>query len=452
MQLTLALAVLAALVISENSPREPVASPGHRLLLAVAGIALLAVLALYQSRRIVRAIHRDVLPHDMIVVRYRRARQLHSVAWMLVTAGILYSLQWSRIVRFNWGLEHALLLDDLLILLPVLLPIILSWAAFYEVDYALRANSLSLDGIDEPLPTRWGYVVMQVRHCLAILLLPMLVILAAQDAAWWIAPQVVESDWALLVYLPPLGVLLIFFPVMLRYAWRTRPLELGPLRNRLEQSARRAGLRCREILVWDTRQMILNAAVTGFLLAQLNEDEIEAVFAHELGHIRHRHLLLRIAAMALPASLCVLAAQLFPQVVEQLEAWYSSAGPSLGTPLGLMVLGAMGSYVGLIFGSYSRLLEGQADLFSCRLNPDHGGDRSAQFISALEKLADAAGLDRRKAGWQHPSIVRRIRFLQNVAADPRHEQRFQFRVRLLTAAIFAATLSPLVFYLVRAAH
>ena len=65
---------------------------------------------------------------------------------------------------------------------------------------------------------------------------------------------------------------------------------------------RRVGMRYRDILLWRTQNNMGNAAVMGLvpqvryillsdlLLETMTESQIEAVFAHELGHIVHRHM------------------------------------------------------------------------------------------------------------------------------------------------------------------
>ena len=97
-----------------------------------------------------------------------------------------------------------------------------------------------------------------------MLLVPVLVLLAVQDAAELFLPEWLEGDYALVVFVPPLVVLLGLFPVLLRHVWRTRPLEPGRLRTRLEAAAARHGFRARDILVWQTGSMVVNAAVAGF--------------------------------------------------------------------------------------------------------------------------------------------------------------------------------------------
>jgi Zn-dependent protease with chaperone function len=114
---------------------------------------------------------------------------------------------------------------------------------------------------------------------------------------------------------------------------------------------------------------------------------------------------------------------------------------------GLMILAAMAVYVLLVFGAYSRMLEGQADLFGCRaLAADRSTPPVETFISALEKLAIAGGIDRNAPSWQHASIARRISFLHRVASDPRYEESFQRRLRWAGSLIIAVVVSPLAYF------
>jgi STE24 endopeptidase len=460
MQLTLALAVLAALVIAEDCPRQPVTGAWGRLLLALGGMLAVGLFALVSSRWIARGIRRESDRRGKWLLRFRRLRQVHSLLWLLVAGGVLYGLGWGQLVRFNWRLDRLFLVDHVLILLPVVLPLVVSWAAFYEVDRALRLALVEGTADSPEVTGRGRYVLMQVRHFLALLLLPLLAVLAVQDAAERLAPRALQGASALAIYALPLLLLLALFPVMLRYVWQTRPLAPAALRERLETAARRARFRCREILVWETGGMMVNAAVAGFLpplryvflsdglLSHLGDEEIAAVFAHEMGHVRHRHLLLRIATIVLPLSIWLLFAHFYPSMVQRLALWCTTGGLGRQLTVGLASLAAVGSYVGLVFGAVSRLLEHQADLFGCRVFEGDGQERSiGAMVSALERLAYVSGIDHRWKGWQHASIARRVEFLSRAASDPLFEQRFHRRLRLLGGLIIALDLSPLAAYL-----
>jgi STE24 endopeptidase len=456
MQLVLVLSILAALVIADNVPSEPVSGAGWRLGIVVAGAALVATLAFALSRSIAGRLRRDFDQKRVLLRRFRTWRRIHAAIWLAVAGGTFYGLGWAQMVRFNWRLDRAVLVDELLILAPLLVPLILSWAAYYEVDRVVRRGP---SGDDSPALepfTRWQYVGLHLRHYLGILLLPVLGLLAIEDAAELLAPGILETRYAMAVYVPPVVLLFVLFPCLLRRVWKTWPLPPGALRGRLEAAAKRAGFRASEILVWHTGGMVMNAAVAGFLprlrcvfltdglLAQLADEEIEAVFGHEIGHVRHRHLLLRVLAMIAPVSLVLVAQQAFPTAVGHVEQWLAAGGLGVQAPMGVLMLVAMGLYVFLVFGAYSRLLEGQADLFGCRALAC-GGDAGAMetFTSALEKIAAASGVDRRAPGWQHASIARRVGLLDRVASDPRYGRRFQRRVDLASGLMVAIVFSPL---------
>ena len=517
-QLLLIMAVVAALAISEYAPGQPVSGLGGRMAIAGGAIAVVAGFALACSVSIARGLRSDFAKHRLLLRRFRILRRAHLVLWMIAVGGILYWLDWPQLVRFNLGLDRAFLIDDLLILAPIVVPMVLSWAAFYEVDRAVQlAISAAADRtVAEPQPQREGtgfgvqgsesrgrrgirvlnpeprtpnprntdarcaevatkdsksfpsrrrYLMLHVRHHLGILLVPVLGLLAVQDLVGLVAPERIDCGWGPLVMIGSLAALFLLFPVFLRYIWQTRPLPAGPLRDRLEGAARRSGVPIRDVLVWHTDGMVLNAAVAGFvrrlryvflsdgLMAGLTDDEIEAVFRHELGHIRHHHLPLRVMAMVAPLSLCMLLGQALPGAVGLVQQWLGDGGLGLQVEMGLLSLAAMGLYLLVVFGYFSRLLEHQADLSGCRsTGPNPPRPPVEAFASALEKLAGSSDVGRKTRSWQHASIARRIDFLFQLGLDPRRELHFHRRVRLLACLTAVVAIGPVIIGLLLGCH
>ena len=462
MQFILVMAVVAALVIAENSPDQPVDDSYGRFAIAIASLAMVGLFAALGSRLIACRLQSDCRAWSGIRW-FRHFRRVHAVIWLAAAGFVLYGLQWGQLVRHNWRLNHVFLLDDVLILAPVILPLVISWVAFYDVEQAIRLTVPNADVCANPLPGRGKYVVTLLRYYLGALLVPLFALLAIQETTEFLLPGAVRSDslaWAVLIG-SPLLALIALFPWLLRHVWETRPLELGPLRERLERTAQRAGFPVREILVWRTGGMVANAAVTGLfpglryvfltdgLLTQLSDEQVEAVFGHEVGHVRHRHLVLRVLVMLLPLSLWILVEELWPDGAALMAVWLGNSAAGSQVHVGLAMLAVMAVYVFLVFGAYSRMLEGQADLFACRVMSRDSPLRSVEtFVSALERLALIGGVDRNAASWQHASIAKRVEFLNRASEEPLYERVFQRRLRWFGSLLAGIVISPLAYRLV----
>ncbi|MBN1910256.1 MAG: M48 family metalloprotease [Pirellulales bacterium] len=434
MQIVLIVVVVAVLLVGQSSPSEPVGSAALRLAAAVGMMGVAPLFAAVSSGIVARRLRDGRGSAGRLWIGYQRLRRAHVILWLAASVGVVYWLDWIRLVRFNWHLDGLPLVDDVLVLLPVLGPLVLSWLAFYEVDRVL------LDaGQPERRTTRRQYVGLHVQHYLGLLLVPVLGILALEDIVRWAAPDFLDGPYGALAVVPVLLGLLAFFPELLRRLWRTRPLPAGPLRSRLEETARRAGVRVRAIHVWRTQGLVVNAAVAGFvpglryvfltdgLIERLTDEQVEAVFAHELGHLRHHHPMLRVAALVVPLGVGLWAASYWPG---GRDFWGDCTLAVLpGTVwAGLLGLAAMAVYVLTLFGAYSRRLESQADLFACQNMA--AAEPVSAVVGALEALARVNGR-RHARGWQHDSIARRVDFLQKTARCAEVELLYHRRVRLV---------------------
>jgi STE24 endopeptidase len=175
--------------------------------------------------------------------------------------------------------------------------------------------------------------------------------------------------------------------------------------------------------------------VTDRLIETLSDEEIEGVFGHEVGHVKHHHMFFYILFMM--TSLMVLGGlgYLGVSLVAQPEAqaWLQENVPFLHALVNglklyalLPILFMFAIYMFVVFGYLSRRCERQADLYGCRTTkPD-------VFIDALEKVALHNGIPREKPGWlwswQHGTIAQRVAFLQDMKEDPAIEPRFQRRL------------------------
>lgn len=316
MQLIIILAIVSAVSISEAAPPEPIANGGWRLLQALAAMAIAPLFAVAASNAIVQSLRNSADGRDETLRWFGRLQLLHAVIWLLIGAVVLQQVGWVRLVRFNWQCDRTILLDDLLIVLPLLASLVLSWAAFYRVTCAVAGDSR---------PSMVEYLALQTRHYLGLILVPVFLVLAAHDVVRLTGAAIPPEAAAGVLLLPVLGMIL-FFPLIIRLIWKTECMAAGPLRCRLEAFASNAGLHSGRFFVWKTGGRIVNAAVAGVvrpwryvffsdaLLASFNADEVEAVLAHEIAHIRRHHLLWRMLAIFAPIVAGIAVDRVFPQL------------------------------------------------------------------------------------------------------------------------------------------
>ena len=375
---------------------------------------------------------------------------------------------------------------DLVVLSPFFASILAIWIGMFPFERAVR-DQLSFpqgDSVDEDhQPLQWRpYLAFNLRHHLLIGAVPMTLILVGANLARGYEEFFKTRtgvDWAPDAFLGAIATcVFVLSPLMLRRIWQTTPLEAGPLRDRLEGICQKIGLRCRDILVWHSDGTMINAAVMGLfarvrfvllsdaLLETMNVKQIEAVFGHEAGHIRHRHIQ-HFLVFAFVGWLAVVGImELLARVA--IEAGWDQAISATGIQTISVVAAVL--FWGLGFGWLSRRFEREADLFAARCvtpgaakcavpcsvhlddaAPREGQDRvcatgAAIFTSALDRVAVLNGIPHEEKSWRHSSIGYRIRFLTALAGDPsraaafgrtlRRAKRFVPAVARIGAAIF----------------
>jgi Zn-dependent protease with chaperone function len=234
----------------------------------------------------------------------------------------------------------------------------------------------------------------------------------------------------------------VFGPVFIKTMWQCRPMEKGPGRSRIEAVCHMAGLRYADILIWDLfAGSMITAGVMGLvgkfryilvtpaLLGSLDDDELAAVILHEIGHVKHRHMLYYLvffigfiacnAVLYDPLMLLVLAGATFlPQAV------FSGIDLSQvhSVLMGAILICLFIVYFRFVFGFFMRNFERQADLYLYRFFPD-----ALPLIRTFYKIGAISRQDMERPNWHHFSIGQRIRFLEkcqeNSALIAQHHRR-----------------------------
>ena len=270
---------------------------------------------------------------------------------------------------------------------PTLAALAWGWWAYFPIERRMREASI-LRRADEGLPiypvgTRPQYVLNQARHHMGLILAPLLAIMAWAEAvagaarAGWISFGLANAA----TFAGSLAVF-VLAPLLIRRLWDTLPLPAGPLRERLSLMCLEHRVAVRDLLLWRTQGGMINAAVMGLvgpvryilltdaLLEQVSPERVEAVMAHEIAHVRLKHLF----TLMLAAAAGVVGLSVAGEALQAAAAWWSdrpgtvpimavSQFPAWAQGLLLAVAAGLWTFG---FGWVSRRVERQADTFAAR--------------------------------------------------------------------------------------
>jgi len=444
--LLLLLLALTCLPVAWPKPPDWLGLSGS-VLATWGGILFISALTALHTWRCGRRMRLDPECRYEVLHGFGRFRKRHLLVLMAFYLTALGYLGWGYTLQMIWpGFPQPVPGLQLVLLAPFLTGLVTTWVCYYHVEQAAHAHLR----LPPPFPGVWSYLGLQVRHNL-LLVVPPLFLLLFEQGLFFLWPALQESE-ALLPFLA-VGMMSMAFlsiPLLLRYFLGLKPMPSCPLRDRLDEAARRMNFRFSNVLVWDTRHTIANAMVTGIfpwmryivvtdrLTQELTPEEVEAVFGHEVGHIRHHHMVFYI--LFLLGSLTMLGALghigleflrgetmrgLLGDFAPALVAHIENNEMFIMVPLLALVAG----YIFVFFGYISRRCERQADVFGARAT-------SCQtFIDALERVAVVNGIPREKPGWlsswQHGTIAERVAFLDGMRANPTIALAFQRRIGLL---------------------
>jgi STE24 endopeptidase len=279
-----------------------------------------------------------------------------------------------------------------------------SMAAFlFVVGFAMSLPGLPLDwysqfrleekfGFNTNTQKTWWLDRVKGLVLAALLGYPLVVLILKivewTGVAWWI--------WAWSALLAFQLLMLVLAPVVIMPLFnKFTPLSEGTLRERLLKLAGRTSFVANSIQVMDgsKRSRHSNAFFTGFgkfrkivlfdtLIAQLNEAELEAVLAHEIGHYKKKH----IPKMLVFSALSSLAGFYLISVLANQEWFYRAFGFHTTNIAPVLLLFTLLSGVVMFWFSplahwWSRRYEYQADAFAREVM-----NEPQSLIGALRKL------------------------------------------------------------------
>ena len=258
-----------------------------------------------------------------------------------------------------------------------------------------------------------------------------------------LARMLASSEWGeSILFLLFFLLLAITFPLLIKNLWNCQTMPDGPARTHMEKFCRKQNFRYSDIMLWPLYEgKMLTAGVMGLskryryllitpaLLEALTPYEIEAVLAHEIGHVKKYHLQLYLvlflgfglvaSLISSPLLFLLLNSSIFYQLID-----FSGIDPEAAlafwgaAPMFVIML----VYFRYVFGFFMRNFERQADLAVFKALGD-----SAPLINSLEKISWLSGNIRNKPSWHHFGIGQRVDFLKkcsrNKSLIARHDRK-----------------------------
>jgi len=261
------------------------------------------------------------------------------------------------------------------------------------------------------------------------------------------------TEGQVIYFLIFLFIVAIIGPAIIQKFWRCKPLENGDARRQIDFLCKKAGLKYANILYWPAfgSRMITAGVmgliknfryilVTGPLLSFLEPDEIDSVIAHEIGHIKRKHLIFYLiffaGYMLLSYSTYDLIIYLIifsEPVLKLITGMGLSRTTTISTMFSIAEICIFLIYFRYVFGYFMRNFERQADCYVYTLF-----DNAKPLISTFKKIIVTSGQSPDKPNWHHFSIRERIDYLNKCETDKIYISRHDRKIQKSMGVYFAA--------------
>ncbi len=306
--------------------------------------------------------------------------------------------------------------------------------------------------------SRKSYILSQISFSIPVLL-PWLLLSGVADIINVLPFETPKyflstTQGQIVYFLVFLFAIAIAGPAAIQKFWRCKPLETGYYRNRIESLCRKAGLEYAEILYWPIfGGRMITAGVMGLvkkfryilvtrdLLRFLEPEEVDAVIAHEIGHIKKKHLIFYLVFFVGYMLISFATFDLLVYFIIFTEPIYSFINNTsldqtavTSSIFSFTIIIFFLIYFRFIFGYFMRNFERQADTYVYALF-----DNALPLISCFEKIAATSGEPYDKPNWHHFSIKKRIDFLRKCETDrtwiTRHDNKVKKSIAVYMAGI-----------------
>lgn len=358
---------------------------------------------------------------------FKRIAFFHALVWAVAMLTVFTVLKWPTLVADTFGLKPLVGVYELTLLIPLLLSMTLSWFVFHDIQAAAHMPEAAWA---LRLPKRLAYVEVRLRMILMTIVGPLFLLMIAIRYSQWME-QLSTAQTVAAASVISLAVMCVF-PWLVTRFWKTGQIEDQQLDQKLMAICKQANIGVRQIKIWKTGFQMANAAVTGLLpgtrvillsdllLKQFEPEEVEAIVRHEAGHVRLKHLPLKMMFIVVPMLVLMIDRASQTGITSRLAEMLSASGGTLtGEHAAHVMAIGFAFYLLVVLRWLSHKMEFEADLFAATDLSTAGSDLCVdQTRAALWRLAVLSPDQFRKRTMMHPSIKDRIMFIEKIADDP----------------------------------
>lgn len=417
--------IIALLIFATYQPAE---SPNFSLFETTALFLSLIVCLIFITRYLFIQIEKrlDLESPVQLDHRFSQTQLRLSILSLLIFALNIYTLNLPDFIQRVPFLGHAPTFQAAVCMILFTGYLSIVWWLSHDVYHRIFRS----------VPSRAAYVFSNISFAVPVLI-PWLVLSTLIDLLYALPSDFIKrllssTSGELFCVLVLLSTVVIVGPALIQKFWRCKPLPDGPIRSRIEAVCKKAGVSCRDIVEWPVfGGRMMTAAVLGIvknfryilvtraLLAHLTPEELDAVVAHEAGHVKKKHLLFYLFFLTGYMLITVSFFDVILYLVLYSKPFYFLISTFNFDPMGafplfqsIFMVFSFLIYFRYVFGYFMRNFERQADAYAFSMF-----DTAAPLVTTFQKIAYASGQSPDKPSWHHFSLRQRIDFLNRCELD-----------------------------------
>lgn len=364
--------------------------------------------------------------HEKMDVLYTRTSGLFSVSVLIIFGLFIYILNIPDYLSIL-ATKNIITLKHSILLLFFILLICCHWSLSYPAYRRIYGDTSDLQ----------MYIKSQLIFAVPVVI-PWIILSGISDVInllpfpgfrKWIS----STEGELLFFVVLIVTMSFAAPFLIIKAWQCKPLKTSEKTSMIDHICHKTGIKFREILEWPLKGgNAITAGVMGVfsrfryllitpaLLRSMESDEIGAVIAHEIGHVKYKHMLLYLVVIGSFSFTSIIASPSVEEILIFSGVLSFFSGQTNDFTLsavsyipGILSVVFFIIFIRFVFGFFMRHFERQADTYSVRVMGS-----PAPLVKAFYRIVLLTRQNPDKPSWHHFSISQRIDYVLRTEGSP----------------------------------